>query len=416
MMAPFALVDDLGKAGAYAVYLLVGVAFGATLELAGFARSPKLAAQFYLKDMTVLKVMFTGIVTAMVLIFLASALGLLSYNDLYVNPTYLWPGVVGGLVMGVGFILGGFCPGTSLVAVASLKIDGWFFFLGTMAGILVFEETVGFYGGFWYSSYMGRYTLPELLGLSTGATVLLVVVFAVVAFVLAGKAERAFGDGISDARPVGRRLLLAGGGVVFALALLVAVLGQPSPMQKWERIASSRGVALEERQVQIDAGELIQVASNHALKLVLLDVRDERDFNLFHVVDSRRVDLDEIGRRPLTRELLDEPANAVVILVSNDEGRSTEAWKMLTGEGILNVYILAGGINGWLDRFAVNGACAGCRRMEASPGNDQLRWAFDAALGANRPIADPDLFADKAMVFAPKVKLEVRQRPTGGCG
>ena len=95
-MAPFALVDDLGKAGAYMVYLLIGIAFGATLEVAGFANSRKLAAQFYLTDLTVLKVMFTGIITAMVLIFLASAMGLLNYNSIYVNPTYLWPGIVGG--------------------------------------------------------------------------------------------------------------------------------------------------------------------------------------------------------------------------------------------------------------------------------------------------------------------------------
>ena len=77
-MAPFALVDDLGKLGAYAIYLLIGLAFGATLEVAGFANARKLANQFYLKDMTVLKVMFTGIITAMVLVFLASAAGLLA--------------------------------------------------------------------------------------------------------------------------------------------------------------------------------------------------------------------------------------------------------------------------------------------------------------------------------------------------
>ena len=78
-------------------------------------RSPaKLAAQFYFKDMTVLKVMFTAIVVAMVLIFLTTGFGWLDFNLIWVNPTYLWPGIVGGLIMGVGFIVGGFCPGTSL--------------------------------------------------------------------------------------------------------------------------------------------------------------------------------------------------------------------------------------------------------------------------------------------------------------
>ena len=101
------------------LYLLIGVAFGFVLEISGFGNSRKLAAQFYFKDMTVLKVMFTAIIVACTLVFLSSAMGLLDYNLVWVPPTYLWPGIVGGLIMGVGFIVGGFCPGTSLVAMAT---------------------------------------------------------------------------------------------------------------------------------------------------------------------------------------------------------------------------------------------------------------------------------------------------------
>lgn len=107
-MAPFQLEAVWSGFGAYLIYLLIGVGFGATLEMAGFADSRRLAAQFYFKDLTVLKVMFTAIITAMVLIFLASALQLLDYNSIYVNPTFLIPGIVGGFVMGFGFIIGGY--------------------------------------------------------------------------------------------------------------------------------------------------------------------------------------------------------------------------------------------------------------------------------------------------------------------
>jgi len=105
---PINIVDAFGKTGAYLVFLLIGFLFGYVLEIAGFGKSNKLAAQFYFKEMTVLKVMFTAIVVAMVGIFLASALGMLDYKLVWVNPTYLWPGIVGGLIMGVGFIIGGF--------------------------------------------------------------------------------------------------------------------------------------------------------------------------------------------------------------------------------------------------------------------------------------------------------------------
>ncbi len=416
-MAPFALVDDLGKVGAYAIYLLIGIAFGITLELAGYANSKKLANQFYLKDMTVLKVMFTGIITAMVLIFLASALGLLSYNDIYVNPTYLWPGIVGGLIMGVGFILGGFCPGTSLVALASLKVDGWFFFFGTLLGVFLFGESVALFNDFFFSSYMGRFILPEWLGVSTGVTILLIVLMAFGAFWAAEKAETAFGPGVGDAKPIGGALRLAGVGGLLVLALTVMGMGQPSPAEKWEMMEGDKAPLLEDRQVQIHPGELIQVATNRQLKLMVMDVRKERDYNLFHILDSRRVPLEDLARGDLTKELLDEPANALIVLVSNDEAEATEGWKYLVAEGIMNVYLLEGGINGWLDAFAEDGACMECWPMD--PGSVEagaLRWSFQAALGSNHPIASLDLFRDKAIAFTPKVKLEVKARPAGGCG
>jgi hypothetical protein len=109
-MAPFPLnlTELLGEYGAYLVFLVIGFGFGYALEIGGFGQSTRLAAQFYFKDLTVLKVMFTGIIVSMLGVFTASALGLLDYSLVWVNPTYLWPGIVGGLIMGVGFIIGGF--------------------------------------------------------------------------------------------------------------------------------------------------------------------------------------------------------------------------------------------------------------------------------------------------------------------
>jgi hypothetical protein len=107
-MAPYDLAAVAGSAGSIAIYVAIGFGFGFALERAGFGNSRKLAAQFYLHDMTVLKVMFTAIVVAMLLIFWASALMLLDPGRIFVNPTYLWPGIIGGLVLGMGFIVGGY--------------------------------------------------------------------------------------------------------------------------------------------------------------------------------------------------------------------------------------------------------------------------------------------------------------------
>jgi hypothetical protein len=137
-MAPFTFSHYCGERDCY----LIGFCFGFVLERGGFGNARNLAAQFYLYNMRVLKVMFTAIITAMVLVFLTSAVGLLDFELVYVPPTYLWPGVLGGLLLGVGFIVGGYCPGTSLVSMATLKTDGAIFAGGVVVGSLLFGPLV----------------------------------------------------------------------------------------------------------------------------------------------------------------------------------------------------------------------------------------------------------------------------------
>ncbi len=421
-LAPLPLVALLGKPLAFAVYGLIGVAFGAVLEAAGFANSRKLAAQFYLSDMTVLKVMFTGIVVAMVLVFLTSSLGLLAFDRVYVPPTYLAPAVVGGLIMGVGFILGGFCPGTSLVAVASLKIDGWFFLLGTLGGIALFGETAHLFSDFWYGTYMGRFILPEWLGWSTGATVVAVVVMALGAFAAAEWSERALGGRAPRlpiaVGPLGRPSRLAGAGVLVALSLVLMAMGQPTPERRWQRMAGEHQARIADRAIQMHPGEFVAVATNRQLALNLVDVRDESDYNRFHLVDAERIPLADIEAGRTTKRFLALAPNTVTIVVSNDEARATDAWRWLVAEGVPNVYVLEGGVNGWLTRFAPDGGCDECRPLAdaTAPADETLRWSFPAARGARYPIADPDHFADRAFLYPAVLEMEVRTPISGGCG
>src|SRR5512137_699300 len=193
-MAPFDLTT-LSPLAYALVFGAIGFGFGAALEMGGFGDTRKLAGQFYFTDLTVLKVMFTGIVVAAVLVAGATSFGLLDMTRVFINPTYLWPGIVGGLIMGVGFIVGGFCPGTSIVAASTLKVDGMYFLGGALTGVWLFGETVSLFPSFWLSSYMGRFTLPEWLGLPLGVTVLLVVLLALVAFWAGDLAVQLLGHG-----------------------------------------------------------------------------------------------------------------------------------------------------------------------------------------------------------------------------
>lgn len=174
--------------------ILIGFLFGFVLESAGFGDTRRLAAQFYLSEMRVLKVMFGSIVVTMVLVFWGSRLGLIDFEQIWVPHTYLWPGVLGGFLLGVGFIVGGYCPGTSLVATSTLKVDGMFFVGGLMAGMFVFDEAANHFLLFWQTdSDYGRMTLMDWLGLPTGVVALAVGLLAVGAFWLATLSEHTFG-------------------------------------------------------------------------------------------------------------------------------------------------------------------------------------------------------------------------------
>ena len=405
---PLPLTELLGKYGAYFIFLLIGIGFGFVLESSGFGNSKKLAAQFYFKDMTVLKVMFGSIVTAMVLIFGASALGLLDYNLVWVNPTYLWPGIIGGLIMGVGFIIGGFCPGTSLVAAATWKLDGIFFALGVIFGIFIFGETVRSIDLFWNSSYMGRFTIMDWLGLSTGWVVLIIVLMALFMFWGSEQLEKIFGG--KDPRKAPKFRYVGAGALAFG-ALLLIPLGQPTNVDKWEQMSAEREAQLVNREVQISPAELLNTIHDHPINLIMLDVRDESNYNIFHLADARQVPFDELAG--ITPELHLEPENTVIVVMSNDETAATQAWRYLVAESIPNVYILEGGINNWLSVFAEedNRIMA----VDSSP-DDSLRFAFAAALGAAFPSADPHI-NEYDLEFIPKIKLELKRGPTsGGCG
>ncbi len=394
--------------GVYLVFLLVGFAFGYVLEISGFGNSKKLAAQFYFRDMTVLKVMFGAIITAMVLVFSATAVGLLDYRLIWVNPTYLWPGIVGGLIMGVGFIIGGFCPGTSLVGAATLKLDGIAFVLGVFFGIFLFGETVEYFYTFWNSSYLGRFTLPELFGVPTGWVVLGVVLMALFMFFGAEQLEKIFGKKDPSKAPKWR---YAAAGALIAGSVALIFVGQPTNAQRWTAISEEKQALLDERAVQIHPGELLDLIHDNQIKVVMLDVRDEMDYNLFHILDAEHMPIEELPN--IISDLHFEPANVVFVTMSNDEAAATEAWKMLVAESVPNVYLLEGGINNWI---AVFGDDDLTKTFNRGAGDDQLCYIFDSALGARNPAAEPDVHGAE-LIYTPKVKLELKRAPTsGGCG
>lgn len=190
MIAPFFKYGLFGDDVSLVVAFITGIGFGFFLERGGFNSAKKLAAQFYFTDLTVFKVMFTAIITAMVGLYYLSVIGFVDLSLVYLTPTFLLPQVVGGLLLGFGFVIGGYCPGTSCVAASTGRIDGMVYLGGIMFGILVFGEVFPLVSNFYVSTPMGQITLPQITGLPYGLMVFLVVLMALGGFVGAEWVEK----------------------------------------------------------------------------------------------------------------------------------------------------------------------------------------------------------------------------------
>jgi hypothetical protein len=192
MNAPFFKFGFFGDEVSLIVAFVIGIGFGFFLERAGFGSARKLCAQFYLTDLSVFKVMFTAIITAMVGLFWLSWVGFVDLSLVYVSPTFILPQTIGGLILGAGFVIGGYCPGTSCVAAATGKIDALVFIAGIFAGTFLFAELFPLLSEFYNSTSMGRVTIPQYFNLSYGVVVFLVVLMAIGGFAGTGWVEKKF--------------------------------------------------------------------------------------------------------------------------------------------------------------------------------------------------------------------------------
>ena len=169
---------------------LIGIGFGFVLERAGFSSSRKLVGIFYGYDTVVLKVFFTAGITAMLGLLFFSLFGWIDLDLIYINPTYLYSTLLGGVIMGAGFIIGGFCPGTSVCAASIGKIDAMFFMLGIFIGVIFFNESYRLWETLYKAKFLGSPKVSEFLGISDGLTTLLFVGMAMFAFWLGERFEK----------------------------------------------------------------------------------------------------------------------------------------------------------------------------------------------------------------------------------
>ena len=362
------------------VAVLLGFCFGFVLERAGFGRATKLAAQFYFYEMTVFKVMFSAILTAMLGLVLASGMGLTDLkiiSETAASETFIWPMLVGGLLLGAGFIISGFCPGTSIVASASGSIDGFVAFAGVICGSLLFSEAFPLLQDFYTSGAKGQLFLYNLLGIPPYLLAAFVTLMAIGAFMGAEKLERIFTVKIKNLdEPASvllppRRLAFGILSAVAVLSVLISLLPGAPPRAAAEKVV-----------ITIDQTTLAHRILEQPWSLRILDVRDRQLCEKNRIPGSECVpleNLDQIG-------LAYSAGKKDLVLVAEKTITSVPAAAIAYPGSLL---LLEDGFAGW-EAFALTapdqpGADASPAELE----NYRFRSALNGAMTGRKPPPPP---------------------------
>ena len=320
---------------------LIGILFGFFLEQAGFGSSRRLTGIFYLRDMAVLKVMFTAVVVAGVGYRYLIAMGWLSPEQIYLMDTYWLGQAVGGLIFGVGFVMGGWCPGTAMVGMASAKIDAMIFLLGVLVGSILFNEIFdlilpvyeGLHGGTLYL-YDTFHTSPERI-------ILAFCVVAVFAFAVSTLIERKIGS-VPRMPSEG----LKRHAVAASLLILCAGLLTVTPKRPFQRDTAmlSAGFLSEvsEAKDHIDPMELAERLIREDSGLTLVDLRSPSEFSQFHLRGAINIPLESLAHSVTTL-----PRDQLIVLYTNGTTHAAQAWLELRRSGWDNVKVLTDGLLGF---------------------------------------------------------------------
>ena len=191
-MGPLSVNELISENTNLFLAFIIGIAFGFILEMSGFSSSRKLAGVFYGYDTVVLKVFFTAAITAMLGLLFFSLFGWIDLNLVYVNPTYLTSAIIGGIIMGAGFIIGGYCPGTSFCGASIGKIDALVFIGGLFIGVFIFGIGFNLWDGMYMAKFLGSPKISETLGLTDGVFAFILIIVALGMFWVAELAEKKF--------------------------------------------------------------------------------------------------------------------------------------------------------------------------------------------------------------------------------
>jgi rhodanese-related sulfurtransferase/uncharacterized membrane protein YedE/YeeE len=339
--------DVIGNNLNFIVALIIGILFGVILEQAGFSTSKKLVGLFYGYDFTVLRVFFTAGIVAMIGIMGLEHYGLIDINLVYINPTFLLSAIIGGLIMGLGFVVGGFCPGTSVCAAAIGKIDAMIFIVGALFGVLIFAEGYPIFEPLYKAANWGNPRFFETLGMSENLFAFIMVVFALTAFWVASIVENKVNGVVKP--PIRFTPYYIG---IASIGILMAISAFVFP----ERKAYLDHLVADTNFVK---NYNLETMSVDEFAYRLMDDQDDK----FQVVDFRP--LNEYEKMSLPKStlftvdnLLEKEPNRILtikhktnVIVADDELTERKIAIIAKELGYKRIEILEGGLNSFMDQI-----------------------------------------------------------------
>lgn len=279
----------------YMIALIIGIGFGFALEQAGFASTKKLVGLFYGYDFTVLRVFFTAGITAMVGVIVLNHLNLLDVSIIYVNPTFLWSALIGGGIMGFGFIIGGFCPGTSACAAATGRVDGMAFLLGSVIGIFAFAEGYPLLEGIYTAENWGPVLMFDQLGLSREMFGIVMILIAAGAFVITTIIE----NKMNNRETKWFKPTIIKNSIIVATPVLIVfiVIVTPTKTELMDARIDEKIAAGECNPKMMNPDKLAYELMNQYYKYNVIDVRSPEEYKEFHIPTAVNIPLDDLHKK-----------------------------------------------------------------------------------------------------------------------
>ena len=324
------------------VAFVIGIAFGMILEQAGFSSSRRLTGLFYGYDFTVLRVFFTAAITAIIGVALLEHFGFLDTGLIYVNTMFLLPAIVGGIIMGVGFIIGGYCPGTSMCALSIGKLDAMTFVGGGLLGVFLYAELYPFISGFANSTDWGPIYVYDSLGISKGLFSFLLIIAAIGAFSLTSRLEKRISkDAPSNAFP--RLAHMTSGTAAFIMALILLWL--PSRQGEILSEVSNPGYKPMHPVTLISSDELAFRILDRDPRLILVDVRPAQEYAQAALPGSNNLAVSDLFKKDAG--LLLAGKHNLKVFISQNGQEAKRAALVADRLGYTNISVLEGGFEGF---------------------------------------------------------------------